>query len=75
MNPEEPEASCDSPIHQWRLLKVADSIDVQGHPVVSHQHFTRCFGVDGICIVKQCGAEETRNVEQGPECHDGEYVS
>ena len=56
------------PVEQRSFLQVADSVGVERDPVVAQEHFAGDFGVDGVGVVEQRGAEEREaGVERDPE--------
>ncbi len=68
LRPEESEAGCHAPVHEWGLFEIADAIGVEGNPVMARDHFPRNLGMHRVGIIQQRRAEERKAcVEQEPE--------
>ena len=61
------------PVEERRLFEVADAVGVERDVVVAEEHLAGDFGVDGVGVVEQRGAEEGEaGVEGDPERGGGE---
>src|SRR5216683_4086982 len=57
-------------------LEVADTVGVEGDPVVAEEHLAGDLGVDGVGVVEKWRSEEGEaGVEEKPEGDEDEAVS
>jgi hypothetical protein len=68
---EETEAGRHGPIGERGFFEVADAVFVKSHPVVPEQHFSPCFGMRSVGVIKERRRENSGNVDEYPEKKDG----
>ncbi len=66
MDAEEVHGACCHPVHQGRLVKEADAVDVGSDVVVAEHHLAGDFDVDGVDVVEEAGGEEAADLEDEP---------
>ena len=73
LGPKESEAGCHAPVQQRSLFEVANTVGVEGNPVMPHNHFPRNFGMHRVGIVQQRRTEKRKAcVEKQPQTGKGE---
>jgi hypothetical protein len=73
---EEFEAGGHAPVEERGLFEVADTVGVEGDPVVAEEHLAGDLGVDGVGVVEQWwGDEGEACVEEEPESEKDKAVA
>ena len=73
---EEFVAEGHAPVEEWGFFEVADTVGVEGDPVVAEDHLAGDFGVDGVGVVEERrGDEGEAGVEDEPEDDEDQTVA
>jgi len=67
---EEVHGAGGHPVHERGFVEEANAVDVRGYEVVTMQHLTSNFDVDGIDIVEQSGGKDPTELEDDPSQED-----
>ncbi len=70
MRTEDAHGGGGHPVHQWRFVEEAHSVDIGNDIVVSREHLARDLGVNGVDIVEQAGSKEAANLKNEPDQDD-----
>src|SRR5438445_5371292 len=71
MHAKEVVAGGHEPVHERRLLQVAEAtVDLQRDPVTGFHHLARGLGVHRVGIVHQWRLKKTAEIDHGPDEND-----
>src|SRR6266404_1068459 len=61
------------PVHEGRLLQIANAIGIKRDPIMTLHHFAGSFGVDGVDVVEKWGIENTDEINCTPQEQDNPH--